>query len=54
MCKVFHMQMFCPNLRTIWLETRGCVNDQHLPPTQSLSAFQPQTAEANKAHDFII
>jgi hypothetical protein len=49
-----NLDAFFTNLRTIWLESRGRDIDQHLPPTQSLSAFQPQTAEANKAHDFII
>jgi hypothetical protein len=49
-----NLDAFFTNLRTIWLESRGRNIDQHLPSTQSLSAFQPQTAEANKAHDFII
>jgi hypothetical protein len=49
-----NLNAFFTNLRTIWLESRSHDIDQHLPPIQSLSAFQPQTAEANKAYDFII
>src|SRR6266496_1913740 len=58
-----NLDAFFTSLRTIWLESRGRVIDQiphalaslaHPPTTQTLSAFQPQTAEANKAQDFII
>jgi len=55
-----NLDAFFTSLRTIWLESRGRAIDHalapsaHPPTTQTLSAFQPQTVEANKAHDFII
>src|SRR6266542_1603216 len=55
-----NLDAFFTSLRTIWLESRGRAIDHalapsaHPPTTQTLSAFQPQTVEVNKAHDFII
>lgn len=49
-----NLDAFFTNLRTIWLKTRGRNMEQALPSSQILSTFQPQTAEANKAHNFIV